>query len=194
MELPLQLIVLTTPSIVYIAVKRQRGESWSHILSKIGFQNTSLSYYSLGLLTILITGLLGQIAFQAIPQAVLTSPDVNISAYIGLELNLSSLIGILLHEAFYIALGEEIFFRGLLGGWLFRRFGFLIGNLVQSIVFLLPHLLLLLVSYSLWPIIPVQFIAGWLLGWLRYRAQSIFPGWVAHSIINTLGALSLLNR
>ena len=194
MDLPLQPIIFISPSIIYIAIKRQQRKSWSHILSKIGFQNTSLSYYSLGLLTILITGLLGQIAFQAIPQAVLTSPDVNISAYMGLGLNLSSLLAILLHEAFYIALGEEIFFRGLLGGWLFRRFGFLIGNLVQSIVFLLPHLLLLLVSYSLWPIIPVQFIAGWLLGWLRYRSQSILPGWFAHSIINTLGALFLLNR
>jgi len=51
----------------------------------------------------------------------------------------------LLREAFYVALGEEVFFRGLLGGYLERRFGFMKGNTMQAFVFLLPHLLLLLV-------------------------------------------------
>jgi membrane protease YdiL (CAAX protease family) len=97
-----------------------------------------------------------------------------------------------LREAIYVALGEEIFFRGLLGGWLVRRLGFAIGNTVQTLIFLLPHLLLLLVSLNLWPIIAVQIVAGWLLGWLRYRSDSILPGWLAHSLINAFGALATM--
>ena len=91
-----------------------------------------------------------------------------------------------------MALGEEIFFRGLLGGWLIRRFGFRNGNLIQALIFLLPHFLLLLVGLDLWPILAVQFVAGWLLGWLRFRSESILPGWLAHSLINALGAFAAL--
>jgi len=75
---------------------------------------------------------------------------------------------------------------------LFRRLGFARGNTVQALVFLLPHLLLLLVSRSLWPVIVVQLIAGWLLGLLRYRSNSILPGWLAHSLTNALGALAVM--
>ena len=38
---------------------------------------------------------------------------------------------------------------GLLGGWLFGRLGFGVGNVVQAVIFLLPHLPLLLVSPGL---------------------------------------------
>jgi hypothetical protein len=30
------------------------------------------------------------------------------------------------------------------------------------------------------------------LGWLRHRSESILPGWLAHSLINALGALSIM--
>ncbi|MFC1804111.1 lysostaphin resistance A-like protein, partial [Thermoproteota archaeon] len=93
-------------------------------------------------------------------------------------------------EAFYVALGEEIFFRGLLGGWLERRYGFRIGNIVQAVMFLLPHLLLLMVSTSFWLVIVVQFLAGWVMGLLRSRSGSILPGWLAHSFMNAVGALA----
>lgn len=73
------------------------------------------------------------------------------------------------------AVGEEVLFRGLLGGVLVRRLGFGEGNLLQALLFLVPHLALLLVEPRMWPIIPVQFVAGWLLGWLRHGAGSIVP-------------------
>jgi membrane protease YdiL (CAAX protease family) len=82
------------------------------------------------------------------------------------------------------ALGEEILFRGLIGGVLFRRFGFVRGNLIQAAVFLVPHLLLLVVDASLWPILPVQFLAGFLLGWLRYKSGSVVPGALTHALAN----------
>jgi len=53
------------------------------------------------------------------------------------------------------AVGEEGFFRGLLGGVLIRRLGFGRGNLVQTLIFLVPHLALLLVDVRSWPIVPV---------------------------------------
>lgn len=79
-----------------------------------------------------------------------------------------------------------------LGDWLVRRFGFQSGNLIQALAFLLPHLILFAISLSLLPIVIVQFIAGLLMGWLRHRSESILPGWLAHSLVNALGALSIL--
>jgi hypothetical protein len=50
------------------------------------------------------------------------------------------------------SLGEEVFFRGLLGGWLMRRFGLLVGNTLQTLIFLLPHFLILFAGVYLWPL------------------------------------------
>ena len=128
------------------------------------------------------------------PEEILQNPNLSISAYAEWAPSIATFLLIWLREAIYVALGEEIFFRGLLGGWLVQRFGFWIGNTVQALTFLLPHLLLLAVSFSFWPIILVQFMAGWLLGWLRIRSGSILPGWLAHSLSNALGAFALMIR
>jgi hypothetical protein len=67
-----------------------------------------------------------------------------------------------------------------------------VGNTVQALVFLVPHLLLLTVGLGIWPILIVQLIAGWLLGWLRFRSGSILPAWLVHSLTNALGALGAM--
>jgi len=70
--------------------------------------------------------------------------------------------------------------------------GFTVGNLIQSVVFLLPHLLLLQLGTAIWPVFIVQGAAGWLQGWLRYRSNSILPGWVVHTLSNTASAVSTM--
>jgi len=191
-DLPLQLIVFSIPSLTYIAVRRRLGEKWNEVFREIGWQGSRPIYFLWSLGTMIIVGGLGWLAFQAVPLEVLQDPNINISDYAGWTFSVTSFLLVWLREAIYVALGEEIFFRGFLGGWLVRRLGFAIGNTVQALIFLLPHLLLLLVSQSLWPIIIVQLIAGWLLGWLRYRSNSILPGWLAHSLTNAIGAFPVM--
>jgi len=192
MDLPLQLIVFSIPSLIYVTVRRRRGEKWNEVFGKIGWQGSRPIYFLWSLGAMVIVGGLGWLAFQAVPAQVLQDPNINVSDYAGWTLSVTAFLLVWLREAIYVALGEEILFRGFLGGWLVRRLGFAIGNTVQALVFLLPHLLLLLVSQSLWPIIIVQLIAGWLLGWLRYRSNSILPGWLAHSLTNAFGALAAM--
>ena len=192
MTVPLQLIVLSIPVLIYVAVHRWRGEKWSEAFGNAGWKTCWPIYFLWGLGVAILTGGLAWLAFRFIPPNALQSPNINISDYAGWTLSVTSFLLAWLREAIYVALGEEIFFRGLLGGWLVRRFGFAVGNTVQALIFLLPHLLLLLVSLSLWPIILVQLLAGWLLGWLRYHSDSILPGWLAHSLINALGALGAM--
>ncbi len=177
MDLPLQLIMFSIPSLIFVTVRRRGGEKWNEVFRKIGWQGSRPIYFLWSLGTMIIVGGLGWLAFRTVPSEVLQDHNINISDYTGWTLSVSSFLLVWLREAIYVALGEEIFFRGFLGGWLVRRLGFAIGNTVQTLVFILPHLLLLLVSQSLWPIIIVQLIAGWLLGWLRYRSNSILPGW-----------------
>jgi uncharacterized protein len=192
MNFPFQLVVFASPSILYMVVRRFRGGNWKGIFKNLAWQTSLPVYYLWSLGVVGLAGGFGWLAFQTIPEHVLNDPSINISGYVGLSLSLSSFLIILLREAFYVALGEEIFFRGFLGGWLMRKLGFIAGNSIQALLFLIPHLLLLMVSLDLWPILAVQAVAGWLLGWLRYQSDSILPGWLAHSLINALGALAVL--
>jgi hypothetical protein len=141
---------------------------------------------------VIVVAGLGWLALQTTPSDVLDDPSVSISQYTGWTISSISFLLAWIREAINIAIGEEIFFRGFLGGWLFRRFGFAIGNILQALIFTLPHLLLLIVSISFWPIVAVQLMAGWLLGWLRYKSDSILPGWLAHSLSNAIGALAAM--
>ncbi|MDT8305372.1 MAG: CPBP family glutamic-type intramembrane protease [Anaerolineae bacterium] len=189
MAIPLQLIALSLPAALYGTVRRMHGTSWREVWRDLGWRWPSLKYFLWALLVAMLGGLFAIPAVLFMPKSILESPSVNISGYAGMAPTAGTFLAILLREAFYIALGEEIFFRGLLGGWLMRRLGFLIGNTLQALLFLLPHLLLLLVSVALWPLLIAQLLAGWLLGWLRYRSDSILPGWLAHSLTNASSAL-----
>jgi uncharacterized protein len=93
----------------------------------------ALLFLGLGLLIVL--GALGQLTFQVIPGDILQESNINISAYHGMPLSLASFLLIFFRESIYIALVEEMFFRGLMGGWLVRKFGFVLGNSLQAVAF-----------------------------------------------------------
>jgi membrane protease YdiL (CAAX protease family) len=89
-------------------------------------------------------------------------------------------------------LPEEVLFRGLIGGALFRRYSLARANILQSAVFVAPHLLLLLVAPELWPLIVLVAILGMTAGWLRQRSGSVLPGVIVHGLPNMVGALAVL--
>jgi membrane protease YdiL (CAAX protease family) len=190
LEIPAQLILLLLPSLIYLIVKKRQGEARYNTLVNLGWTSSKSIYFLQGLGMAIPIGVLMLVIMQRIPESVMENPLVSTSFYDGWSPSLSSFLFAWMREAFYVALGEEIFFRGLLGGWLERRYGFRRGNIIQAVVFLLPHLLLLMVSTSFWLVIVVQFLAGWVLGLLRSRSGSILPGWLAHSLMNAVGALA----
>ena len=190
--IPIQPILFSIPSIIYLVFQQRLGESLGEIITKIGWQGSRPVHYLWSLVVTLIIGALGWIVFRTVPAEIFGDPNINVDAYAGLKLNIVTFLYIWFREAIFVALGEEIFFRGFLGGLLYRRFGFTTGNIFQAMIFLLPHLLLLTVSFNLWPLLVVQLVGGWLLGWLRMISGSILPGWLTHSIINALGALAVI--
>ena len=193
MEFPMQPVLLTIPSLIFIIVNRIRKQDWDLILFKIGLKFPSINYLAIGLGLGLVSGLFSFFTPNMLPQEIFDQPGIAQSFYTNWSLSISTFFLAFLREAIYVAFGEEIFFRGFLGGILFRKFGFIIGNIFQSIIFLLPHLLLLMVSLKLWPILIAQFIGGWLFGWLFYKSESILPSWLAHSLSNAFGAMMFMS-
>ena len=81
MDFPLQLIVFSIPSLMYVAVRRRRGENWSEILGKIGWQGSSPVYFLSAFGVMIVVGGLGWMALQSVPSEVLQDPNVNTSDY-----------------------------------------------------------------------------------------------------------------
>lgn len=152
-------------------------------LGLLGAKRGKPSDYSWALALLVPLLLTSWLAIALIPVEVLDDHGVTIARLTSLGVG----VGVVLR-----ALGEEILFRGLLGGVFMRRLGFLWGNLLQSAVFIIPHLVLLLIDSRTWPVILVQFAAGWLLGWLRYKTGSFVPGAAIHIVTNVAAGLITL--
>ena len=179
-----ELILFSLPSLLYARrLRRRSGASRLEARKIVGLQPGRRTDY---LLAVVITPLgiaLALLLLNLIPTQVLHGGSKNIAGAPDTAGGYAAII--------VLALAEEMLFRGFLAGLLFRRFGFTTGNAIQAAVFLAPHMLLLLVNTSLWPILPLQLTAGWVLGWLRYRSDSIGPPWLLHSLTNLAAAVLL---
>lgn len=149
-------------------------------MTRAGVSWGSPSAYGWAALLLLPLMLTGWLAIALVPAEVLELPGVSFAQLT----SIGATAGVILR-----AVGEEVFFRGLVGGVLFRRLGFGWGNLAQALIFLVPHLALLLIDARLGPIVPVQFAAGWILGWLRHKTGSFAPGAAAHTFANVAAGL-----
>lgn len=79
---------------------------------------------------------------------------------------------------------EEILDRGFIYGYLRKRFGLLLGLLIQSIVFTFEHLDLILSNPI--PQIIHKLILGLILGVLYEISESLYPSMICHGILNFL--------
>jgi len=89
---------------------------------------------------------------------------------------------------------EELLFRGLIAGSLSRRFSLLWANVVQALIFLIPHLLVLRIMPEMWGILPVILASALFVGWVRIKSGSIIGGWVIHASFNIAICLSVTIR
>ena len=181
-------VLFLLPSLITLIVLRLRRQPWAKTLSILGWRRGAPIYYLWALLASLLTAIpLVLLAIFVFPELYRhPSQGTTLYYYAQLGLSFSSIVIAFLNESFFTALGEEVFFRGLVGGWLMRRCGFLVGNTLQTLIFLLPHLIVLAVEARLWPLLVAPVLLGWFNGWLRFKSDSIFPGVLVHALGNTL--------
>ena len=183
-----ELVVFGLPAAIYLAVRATRGHG-RDARQRMGLVRGDPRGYllalavlavclGLGCLSLLVAGALHP---AALPHGRSTG---GLTATVGAPAGPAGTA-----SAVLTATAEELLFRGFLGGLLIGRLGFAAGNAVQALLFVLPHAALLAVAPGLWPILPTQLVAGWLLGWLRHRTGSILPGAAAHAATNILVAL-----
>lgn len=176
-----EFFIFIVPALVYVLVQsRGKHRTIRTALERLGATWGNASGYRLALWLLVPLLILSWLSLVLIPSDIRNLPGVTIAQVTS--------IGAVLAVAFR-ALAEEVFFRGLLGGVFMRRLGFFKGNLLQATVFFLPHLPLLFISSGLWVIFPVQFAAGWLMGWLRYKTDSFVPGAIVHTVVNVAAGL-----
>jgi membrane protease YdiL (CAAX protease family) len=89
---------------------------------------------------------------------------------------------------------EELLFRGLIAGSLSRRLSLAWANVLQALIFLLPHLLVLRIMPEMWGVLPVIFAGSLFMGWVRIKSGSILGGWLIHASGNTAVCLLVAIR
>ena len=92
-------------------------------------------------------------------------------------------ISTLLMAGAVIPFAEELFFRGVLYGWLGRRYGMWIGIAVSALVFAIAHADIAIGVSNL--------ILGLVLAWAYERSQSLWVPVTLHAVNNSL-AVALL--
>jgi membrane protease YdiL (CAAX protease family) len=170
------------------------------ILRKLLFQKTVLPYRKLKLPVLIITVLL---FFAAMPilnestklneslgldkldlHAEESSYSVLLTTYsLVIDSNINHQIIIILCMALIPAIGEELFFRGVLQKILSEKIDYHVAILVASLLFSLFHFELVAFFY--------RFLFGVILGYLYYYTKNIFPSMLLHFVNNFTSIIAL---
>lgn len=106
-----------------------------------------------------------------------------------LGLRMEALPAILIYAVLNTSLPEELLFRGFLLKRLSHKFGFLIGNMIQSLLFGLLHgAMFFMLTDIPQAILIIGFTGGiaWCMGYVNEKKAngSILPSWCIHAIAN----------
>ena len=102
---------------------------------------------------------------------------------------------VLIKAIFQTALSEEIFFRGFIGKTIARKFGYIKGNIIQAIMFGLPHGLPFILVYKAYAFGVAFFISAAIAGFMHFYLNekqangSILPSITVHGIMNVMSFL-----
>jgi membrane protease YdiL (CAAX protease family) len=116
------------------------------------------------------------------------------ASFAGLGVGGAVLAAALLYGVMQTGFSEELLFRGLIAGALSRKLSLPWANLIQALIFLLPHLALLFIMPEMWWVLLLVLTGGLFVGWVRIKSGSIIGPWILHSAVNVTMALSVAVR
>lgn len=179
------------PVAIYVIVVSWRSRlTWTEIASRLGLSLGSGRAYLFAL---------GATAILSLIVAWISSWTSSfkgsmLAPFVGESPTSAMVAGALNYGILATGFPEELLFRGLIAGVLFRRLPFRTANGVQALIFTFPHLLFLFFAPSLWPLVVcMPLVIGLVAGWLRQASGSIWPSVILHGIPNVAGALWVMN-
>jgi membrane protease YdiL (CAAX protease family) len=190
----LQVAVLAgAPFLGYFIYQKWRHKrSFSEIARRAGLQLSAWPYLAYSAAFALAGVVI--IVMWSPPLELFTRQGSAQRQFVGLGFTIPAVTLAILHGAVQTAFPEELLFRGLIAGSLSRRFPVVWANLLQALIFLLPHFLILLVMPEMWGLLPLVFLGALILGWVRIKSGSIIGPWLMHASGNVTMALSIAIR
>jgi uncharacterized protein len=188
----LQIGVFTLIPFIFFLFRKDKTVTFANYIGLYKPTRKSLFYVIFVSLLFLIAALGITFVDNNIKQLLFSPPTVT-GKLRAMGLTATSVTLLLIVALFKTSFAEEILFRGFIARRLIHILGFSVGNLIQSLVFGVLHLLLfwLLIKTTLTALIFIfifSSFAGWTIGFIKekYAKGSIIPGWVAHGLGNSL--------
>ena len=163
-----------TPILILLIM---RGATWANV----GFQKAQPNVMAIGCgVLVLLFGL------NAVNNLVMFALGVEIQAeqFSNLLASLEQPAALLITGILFAPLLEETIFRGFLFNGLRQKWGWVTAALVSSTIFAAGHL-------SIAAFIPT-FALGFLFAYLYQKSNSIWPGIILHTLINSVSLCALL--
>lgn len=182
------LLLFLVPFLLYAGYQRRRHRlRFSEILRRLGMRVGAPRFllYCLGasaavlLLLLAWTPSAATFARQGSAQ----------QPFVGAGIGGSTLLAALLYGVVQTGFCEEFLFRGLLAGALSRKMPLLEANVLQALIFLLPHLVILAIMPEVWPVLILVLVGALFAGWVRIESGSILGPWMMHATANVSTAL-----
>lgn len=187
------LILAGIPFLFYFAYQKLRHKrGFGEIARRAGLQLGELRYVEYSLAFAL--AVVAVIVILPPPLAPFLRPGSPQEPFQGLGLSGRAIHMALLYGVIKTGFSEELLFRGLIAGSLSRRLSLLWANTIQSLIFLLPHLIVLKIMPELWFILPLIFVCALFQGWVRIKSGSIIGPWLIHTSANVAICLSVAIR
>ena len=120
--------------------------------------------------------------------------NVNVASSEFTGLGIKSLPSILIYAIFNTSLPEEILFRGFLLKRIGNKFGFIVSNGIQSLLFGCIHGIMFFSAIGILKsmlIILFTGIIGWIMGYINEKRAngSILPSWFIHVVANIFSGI-----
>jgi membrane protease YdiL (CAAX protease family) len=114
--------------------------------------------------------------------------------FVGLGLGGDAITLAVLYGVIKTGFAEELLFRGLIAGSLGRWLGLTWGNRTQAVIFLVPHVPVVVLAPQLWWVLILVFAGALFTGWVRLKSGSILGPWLNHAVANVTICLSVAGR
>lgn len=184
----IQLIIVISITFILLTIFNKKTHYFNYIGLK-KFEN-NLTIYKLSLIGIISFTILGIYILNILESTENAAYQFNGLGFVGL-------LPAIIYSFIQTSLTEEIFFRGFLLKIASNKFGFLTGNIIQSILFGSLHGIMFFSKTNIFNVFFITLfttIIAYFIGYINEKKAngSIIPSWIIHGSCNMITSLLFL--